>query len=225
MSDNDEFEEINNGVTYNNGLPNNATGSRSMAEEVTGAEEAVEADEAVEAVEAVKSVKPEKAMEEEKPAKLKAVLSDTQKEMQRKRKEKLAELQKIYDERFSNIPKDERPKAKAYYAVSLIAAKDPDAKLEEILKKEREAYDDKKAGIKRPRVTRKNKVHHEDGVLTFQEGVSLLPLSVRLDVHNSLEEKMKALGNNNAMTRRIKHSIRMMSITHSRTKTKTKRSK
>lgn len=262
MSDNDEFEEIDNtGITNGNGFNRlNVTGSTSEKEESGEAAESVEAVESAEAVEAVEA-KESKAVESKavdtvdaadtvdtvtekavtKVAKPKAVLSETQKEMQRKRKEKLVELQKIYDERFSNIPKDERPKAKAYYAVSLIAAKDPVAKLEEILKKEKEAYDDKKAGIKRPKATRKNKVYeevqtdveprahtkkahskHHESSLSMHEGISLLPISIQLDVQNSLEKKMKELGNNNAMTHRIRHTLKMMSLKKSKSKSKSK---
>ena len=99
--------------------------------------------------------------------------SEAQQQMQKRRNEKLEELKGIYAREFANLPEKERPKAKAYYAVAILAAKDQEAKLREILAKERKDYEDKKAGIKKPQQPRKTRKLTENAGST--PGVALEP--------------------------------------------------
>ncbi len=150
MADEEEFKEI-----LENNL-NDAEAEPAVEDEVAAEEDVAAAADAP-AEEAVAPAAPAAAAAAAE-AKAKKERSEKQKDMQAKRNEKLGELRQMYAERFANIPEKERPKAKAYDAVALIAAKDPAAKLEEIFQRDRKAYNDKKAGIKPPPKTRKVKV-------------------------------------------------------------------
>jgi hypothetical protein len=87
-------------------------------------------------------------------------LSSKQATQIKERGDKLAELKTIYAERFADIPEKNRPKAKSYNAAALLSAAagkkagvTEAQQLEQIIAKDRAAYNARKAGttVKKPR--------------------------------------------------------------------------
>ena len=132
----DDFEEM---------TQNEATGAFISAESAGPAEavepEAVNADAAI--------VEPETVSEAPAPAPTpgKRTRSSKQRRVDAARAEKLKELKTRYETEFANI-QGRRPKPKAYNAAAVLSAADPEAKITQILARDRGAYNAKQAGKK-----------------------------------------------------------------------------
>jgi len=123
----DDFEEM---------IQNQATGAFISAEPAEPVDpEAVNADAAI--------VEPEAVSE----PKGKITRSSKQLRVDAARAEKLKELKARYETEFANI-QGRRPKPKAYNAAAVLSAADPEAKITQILARDRAAHNAKQAGKK-----------------------------------------------------------------------------
>jgi len=123
----DDFEEM---------VQNQATGAFISAEPAEPVDpEAVNADAAI--------VEPEAVSE----PKGKITRSSKQLRVDAARAEKLKELKARYETEFANI-QGRRPKPKAYNAAAVLSAADPEAKITQILARDRAAHNAKQAGKK-----------------------------------------------------------------------------
>jgi len=134
------------------------------------------------------------------------------------RAEKLAELQKTYEREFANITSG-RPKPKAYNAAALLSAKDPAAKLKNILARDRAVYTakQKRKGANVVAPTRKRNApsilsETREAVAKIQRDAKAALLKLKTET----EAELRSIGGNISILHSIFH--------HTKTRTPSKKS-